>query len=392
MRVVYYSRPCFLDHVLPQAKAISQLAELHLFLELSPEFWNSSLFDVAPKALPSGIISADPVLKDCFPPGVRQYWQDCAGFHLVVHNSRRTIHPGTWMVSHKAVQFIRSLKPDVVHMDDVSVRLASSSWEFKNIPVVLTIHDPELHSGELNWRIGISRWLTFRQTDRFLLHSEGLRGLLASRYGISDRRIDVVPLGVLDIFREWIDTPVKPNNHTVLFIGRLSPYKGLEVLYDTAPLVAEKVPNVRFVVAGQTFPGYQLPETPLLPENSSFEVINEYLSNRRLTEIIQEASVVVCPYIDATQSGVVLVAYAFDKPVVATNTGGLPEYVKQDQTGLLVPPKDAGALSDALIKILTDAELMRNLTDGVKKIKEGVLSWKSIGERTLDIYKRTLQD
>jgi len=391
MKLVYYSQTCFLDHVLPQVKSLSRLVELSLFVEISPELWSSSIFE-APDSLPSGVIQADPVFESCFPSNVRKYWQDCANIFLVVHNCQRTIHPGTWRVSHQAAQFIRSLEPDILHLDNVTTRLASAIPEMKSIPMVLTIHDPQLHSGESNWRSVLARWLTFRQTDRWVLHSKSLVGSLASRYGIPPAQIDVVPMGVLDIFQEWGSSPDQTGERagTVLFFGRLSVYKGLEVLYEAAPMVAEKVPNVRFVVAGRPVAGYHLPPAPALPNNAVIEVRDNYITNTQLAELFGEASVVVCPYIDATQSGVVLTAYAFNKPVVATNTGGLPEYVKHGATGLLVPPGDASSLADALVTILTDRKTRGRLEDGVKRIRDGELSWESIGKQTLKVYERTL--
>ncbi|MFQ6104434.1 MAG: glycosyltransferase family 4 protein [Candidatus Glassbacteria bacterium] len=390
MRVVYYSRPSFLDHVLPQVRALSQLVELHLVLELSPEMWKSSLFDLAPRSLPTGVIRADSVFQSCFPAGVRRYWQDCANFFLVVHNCSRTIHPRTWWVSHKATKFIRSLKPDIIHLDDVSPRMASSVSELGNIPVVLTIHDPERHSGEINWRSVLARWWTLRQGDRFVLHTNGFRESLASRYKVPYEKIDVIPLGVLDVFREWMDSAVRSGDRTVLFFGRLSIYKGLEVLYEAAPLVTERVPNVHFIVAGRPVPGYEPPAPPPLENDSHIEVHSDYVTNSELARFFQMASVVVCPYIDATQSGVVLTAYAFDKPVVATETGGLPEYVIHNQTGILIPPNDPGALSDALVEVLSNRELMDRLTEGVREIKDGQLSWDAIGKRTMEVYEKTI--
>jgi len=391
MRVVYYSQTCYLDHVLPQVRALSQLVDLTLLIEMSPELWSGSILE-APESLPSGIIPGDPVFKTCFPPSVRPYWQDCANFSLVVHDCPRTIHPGTWRVSHQAAQFIKSMNPDVLHLDNVSPRIVSAIPALRSIPLVLTIHDPKLHSGEFNWRSVIARWLTFRYTDRFMLHSKGIEGSLVSRYGISPTSVDIVPMGVLDIFREWAGetVPLRKYEHTVLFFGRLSAYKGIDVLFEAAPMVTEKVPNVRFIVAGRPVSGYQPPTPPVLPNNSIIEMRSQYITNTQLTELFDEASVVVCPYIDATQSGVVLTAYAFDVPVVATNTGGLPEYVKHSETGLLVPPKDASSLAEALVTILTDSRIRHDLEDGVKKIRDGILSWDTIGKQTLQVYERTL--
>ncbi len=391
MRIVYYSSTCFLDHVLPQVKVISKLVELHLIVEISPEVWNSSLFDVAPKKLPSGIVSAQSVIQDCFPVGVREYWKNCASFSFVVHNCSRSVHPATWRVSHKAVQFIRSLAPDVIHLDDVSLRLAWALPWLKKIPIVLTIHDTAPHSGEYNWRNKVARWLMFSRTRRFILHNKLCKDSFSEKHGLPVDSVDIIPLGALDIFREWIEDPITEDDRTILFFGRLSKYKGLEVLYEIASELATEISGVRIIVAGKPVPGYDPPLPPEMPNGGHVEVVSEYISNSRLANLFQQATVVVCPYIDATQSGVVLTAYAFDKPVVATSTGGLPEYVKNEITGLLVLPNNAEVLSSALVRILTDRQLRNSLKEGINRIKICELNWTVIGKQTSDVYTSTLQ-
>lgn len=391
MRVVYYTRPSFLDTALPFVRDISRLVELHLLLELSPEAWRTGLLDAAPKELPTGIVPADPVLKGCFPAGVRAYWKDVASFNLVVHNSRRSIHPRTWWTSHGAAGFIRSLNPHVLHLDDVSLRLAWALLELGNLPTVLSIHDPEPHSGEANWRQTLARRMTFRRVRQFILHSEALVEPFCRKYDIPESQVQVVPLGVYDVYREWTDSRVTEDPMMVLFFGRLSPYKGLRVLYEAASLAARQVRNIRLVVAGRPIASYQPPVPPELPNGGCVEFIDRYISNSELASLFQRAAFVVCPYTDATQSGVVLTAYAFGKPVVATRTGGLPEYVIDGESGLLVAPSDVEALSDALVKLLHDPELQGRLMEGTNRLRSGTLDWKGIALRTIDSYERTMR-
>ena len=176
----------------------------------------------------------------------------------------------------------------------------------------------------------------------------------------------------------------------VLFFGRLSAYKGLEILYKAAPQVAEHIAAVHFVVAGRPVGGYQVPEPPKLPNGGRVEVIGEYISNARLAELFQQTAVVVCPYIEATQSAVVLTAFAFNRPVIATRVGGLPEYVEDGVTGTLVPPGDALALAEAIIRSLTDKHMQRQLMSGISRARAERLGWDSIGEQIMGTYSRTL--
>jgi glycosyltransferase involved in cell wall biosynthesis len=98
----------------------------------------------------------------------------------------------------------------------------------------------------------------------------------------------------------------------------------------------------------------------------------------------------VLPYLEASQSGVVPVAYAFGKPVVATRVGGLPDVVEHGQTGLLVPPGDSQSLARAVIDLLTDDARRRDMGARARRFAETELSWSRIGQRTLEVYQKVL--
>gem|GEM_PF-769998 len=390
MRVIYFTSPSFLDPALHLVRELSQLVELHLVLEITPEGWLNGPFDIPRLPLPSGIVPAAAVLNDRFPPRIQEHWRDVASFNFIVHNCRRAVHPAAWFVSHQAFRFMRDLRPSVIHFDDVSLRQAWAIRDLGNLPIVLAIHDPEPHSGEHNWRRTLTWKLTLGRVREFILHNHGATTTFAQQNRIAPNRIHAVPLGVYNMYREWAaggEADLLPTNATVLFFGRVSPYKGLESLYQAAPRVAGAVPGVHFIVAGRRVPGYSPPSPPPLPNGGRIEVIDEYIPNQRLAELFQQATVVVCPYTDATQSGVVLTAYAFGKPVVATSVGGLPEYVKTGETGLLVPPRDPEALATALTSILANDGLRSQIKAGIARSAKGELAWKVIARKTVEVYE-----
>ena len=390
MRVIYYTRPAFLDLALPFARELSRQVELHLVLEVSPEQWSSGFLDLERLPLPSGVVAADAVLRDRFPAGVQAYWRDLASFNLVVYDGRRSIHPRAWWTSHRAARFMRHLRPSVIHLDDVSLRLAWALPELGPTPMVLSVHDPEPHRGEGHWRHDLARRLTFGHARTYVLHNRAQTESFCRRYRIAADRVRSLPLGVNEVYREWRhpgERAASDESPTVLFFGRVSRYKGLEILYQAIPRVAAAVPGVRFVIAGKPIPGYTPPSPPPIANGWPVEVISAYVSNDRLARLFRDATVVVCPYLDATQSAVVLTAFGFDKPVVATKVGGLPEYVWPGETGLLVPPGDPDALSTALVNVLTDAPLRRRLSEGIGRLGDGPLSWSSIARQAVETYQ-----
>jgi glycosyltransferase involved in cell wall biosynthesis len=107
---------------------------------------------------------------------------------------------------------------------------------------------------------------------------------------------------------------------------------------------------------------------------------------------MQQASLVVCPYIDASQSGVVLTAYAFNKPVVATNVGGIPEYIEDGVTGKIVPLKNPEALADAIIDLLSNADLRNQMSETIKTTKNKWSNWNNSALEMMNIYKKLVPE
>jgi glycosyltransferase involved in cell wall biosynthesis len=101
---------------------------------------------------------------------------------------------------------------------------------------------------------------------------------------------------------------------------------------------------------------------------------------------------VVLPYIQASQSGVIPVAYAFAKPVVTTNVGCLADVVTDRQTGLVIPPGDISALAAAMIQLLSDAVLRNSLGQNAYQKMRDELSWDKIARMTFAVYQSTIPE
>ena len=350
-----------------------------------------------PEELPPGLVPAAPVLS-AFPAPLHACWTGAASAQLAVFGGKNALHPASWQSSLAVIRFIRRLKPDVIHFETTSGRLAwTLPWLRRIAPLVVTVHDPTPHSGEGSLKRRLIRWMTYGQADRFILHNHAQVRLFCEAQHVREERIEVLPLGPYDVFRLAANSTSQVIDPTmILFLGRLSPYKGLDTLYQAAPLVAERVPGVRFVVAGRPIPGYQPPLPPEMPPGSQINVISQYLPNASLAELYQQASLVVCPYLDATQSGVILTAYAFRKPVVATRIGGLPEYIEEGRTGMLVAPRDPQALAQALAEMLASLNshpgVRQQYAQRIEELCQGRLSWQAIAQNTVTVYTRTLSD
>ena len=392
MRVVYYTIPPLLDVSLPFVAEISRRAAVHMMMQIHPGVWQSNMFDLEPTRLSSGVVPAAPVM-DAFPPDVRSSWEECSSFHLSVFRGGHSLHPKSLRSAFQTARFIKRLKPDVVHLETTIGRLGPVLPLLGSMPLVMTVHDPEPHSGESPIKKILIRKLNFGLADHFILHNRSQISIFSDGYKISKEKIHITPLGVPDLYRQWAtDTGIESKN-TILFFGRISPYKGLEDLFDAIPIVCGEIPDAKFIIAGRPIPGYSIPPPPDLPGN--IELIPDYISNTHMAELFRKANLVVCPYRDATQSAVVLTAYAFRKPVVATDVGGLPEYVDNGETGELVPPRNPRMLANGIVKILRqlsdEPQAREKYCQAINNKCNAELAWGRIAEKTIDIYQHAIK-
>lgn len=106
----------------------------------------------------------------------------------------------------------------------------------------------------------------------------------------------------------------------------------------------------------------------------------------RLAGLLKNALFTVCPYKDATQSGVVQTAFSMNCPVIVTDVGGLPEAVDEHITGLVVPSCNSVALANAMDTLLSDRKLLDSMRLNINSIWSKQMGWKTILEEYLKCY------
>jgi len=141
----------------------------------------------------------------------------------------------------------------------------------------------------------------------------------------------------------------------VLFFGFVRRYKGLPVLIEALAIARRTLP-IRLVIAGEFWEDELVyrDKVARLNLNDAVRFYNAYVPNNDMATFFAAADIVTLPYLEATQSGVVQLSYAFEKPIIATSVGGMPEAVIHEKTGLLVPPNDASALAEAMIHFFSN--------------------------------------
>ena len=141
----------------------------------------------------------------------------------------------------------------------------------------------------------------------------------------------------------------EPN--VMLYFGYIRAYKGLRYLLEAMPRILKRM-RVRLLVCGEFYEEreelFALAERAGLREAVTFH--DRFIANEEVAAFFFASDVVVLPYVSATQSGIVQVAYHYDKPVIVTSVGGLPEAVPDGRTGFIVPPRDPEAVAQAVLR------------------------------------------
>jgi glycosyltransferase involved in cell wall biosynthesis len=202
--------------------------------------------------------------------------------------------------------------------------------------------------------------IAFAGADAFIVQStEDLRKL-----GRIRRRAPVIvhPHPIYDFFagggftRESARAAIGERaGPLLLFFGYIRPYKGLRYLIEALPLIRDRIP-VRLLVVGEFYddPAPYEELVAKLGLSDAVRFVNRYVGNEEVEAFFTASDLVILPYLSATQSGIVQIAIAFDRPVVVTAVGGLPEAVVPDRTGFVVPPRDQRALAAAITRFFDE--------------------------------------
>ncbi len=227
-----------------------------------------------------------------------------------------------------------------------------------NIRIVFICHNvvPHEGGGALDRRLATT---VLRQGDAFIVHSEQdlhrLHALLPDALVIKGQIPTYAELAHQsaaaprpDLRREL---GVPAERPVLLFFGFVRPYKGLEYLIQAMPLVLNQL-QAHLLVVGEFWqpPAFYRRFAQEFGVQELITFVNRYVPNEDLKPYFDLADVVVLPYVSATQSAVVQLAFGFGKPVITTRVGGLHEVVQDGVNGLIVPPQDEQALAAAIVR------------------------------------------
>ena len=294
----------------------------------------------------------------------------------------------------KLSRAIKQLRPQVVHAHDPhAVAMASLALNMSRQPK----RAPLVASRRVDFRLkgnALSRW-KYDQVDLFICASDAIRTMLLAD-GIAADRAVTVHEGI-DLARVEAAPPAPiheqlwlPHNAPIVGnVAALVPHKGQKHLVEAAALVVRKVPDARFVIAGEGELRASL-EQQIRHHNLEKHVLlagfrTDILSLHKAFDVFVMSSVTEglgTSLLDAMAAG---------KPIVATTAGGMPEVVKDGETGILVPPRNDQALADAIVRLLTDGALRTRMGDAGRSLAYARFSAERMVSDTLAAYQLVLR-
>lgn len=152
---------------------------------------------------------------------------------------------------------------------------------------------------------------------------------------------------------------IETEKKVLLFFGFVRKYKGLKYLLDAMPMIDGELENVELLIVGD-FDGDK--EEYLQQINNRHiqkitKIYDGYIPDKEVEKFFAASDLVVLPYESATQSGIVQIAYGFEKPVVVTNVGGLPDVVEDGETGYVVEPCNPKKFSEAVCAFFNNEKI-----------------------------------
>lgn len=300
-----------------------------------------------------------------------------------------------------ARRLIKKIKPDIIHAHWVIPQgfIAFLLKKIYKIPYITTAHAGDVFTIKSAFLKKIAR-LVINNAAVCTANSNYTKKTL---FELSKNdQIKVIPMGVdLSSFHpNKKDDSIKNKmvaDPLLLFVGRLAPKKGIKYLIKAFPPILKRFPKSKLIIIGEGPEKNKLIELTKNLELNNHILFLGAISNKILPRYYATADVFICPSIilksgDTEGLGVVLLeAVASGTAVIGTDVGGIPDIIKNNETGLLVEQKNSVQLAESIIKLLEDKELREKLIKNAQQHVKNNFGWDIIVKKFKECYKKRLQ-
>ncbi|HLY40588.1 MAG TPA: glycosyltransferase family 4 protein [Terracidiphilus sp.] len=276
--------------------------------------------------------------------------------------------------------------------------------------IALTAHNVNQAARDGNDSIlnRVTLGIQYRLCDHIFVHTQKMKKELCDDFRVTQDAVTVIPYPMNNALPETQLTPaeakrrlgLKDDEKAVLFFGRIRPYKGIEHLLAAFKLLAT-VPggNYRLIIAGEPKKGSEeyLHEIEqfVAREFDAAQVILkiQFIPDSEMEQYFKAGDVLILPYKEIFQSGVLFLAYGFGLPVIATDVGSFRDDIVEGYTGFLCKPGDPKDMARA-IETYFASDLFKNLKTRRSDLIDYVNtnhSWRAVAELTHEAYTQVLR-
>jgi glycosyltransferase involved in cell wall biosynthesis len=365
--VLFITRICFLDAALEYINEVKKYVDLSVIIEIDPYSKNKNICNIDKLPTKITFIDAVKLLNPTDYENFKPYIKGCNSFEFLVHQKNKSISTLNIKKSYLLYKKTKKESPNFIHFDDVSIRLLPFTFLFYLLKtkLIINVHDPIQHTGEKNIKTFLTKRLFHSNVYKYVTFSKYSKKILLEKKGENTICINL-KLKPYNFYSNYLK---KNENEPIYisFIGRVSEYKGIDIFLESITILNRKYPDVKYIIAGAPYNntiGSKLTNKYKF-KNVDFKL--NHLSNFEVCEIIQNSKIIVCPYRDATQSGVVMTSLALHTPVIVSNQGGLPEYIQHNITGMIANA-DAESFAIAIETFIIDSSKNKQLSLNIKNM------------------------
>ncbi|MEM2106654.1 MAG: glycosyltransferase family 4 protein [Candidatus Bathyarchaeia archaeon] len=234
---------------------------------------------------------------------------------------------------------------------------------------------------------------------RVIAVSHYLKRILMKRYRLDESRISVIHNGVdLEMFKPRMDVEDLKKRYgisdspSVLYLGRMDPYKGVDYFLRAAHIVIEQIPKAKFIIAGGSrFDRLKVQDYLTSSKIRRSIIVTGYLPESEIPLLYSACEVFCYPSMWEGFGLTPAEAQATAKPVVAFNHCAIPEVVKHGKTGILVDPGDYNGLAEAIVRLLRDHDLRRRMGEEGRRRVERLFNWDEAADKTVEVYRHVAE-
>ena len=392
MKVAYISNLPFADADFPLVREMQrQGVDVYFFIYVSVYSHRATLVDIPEVYRKQGI----------FPATVYEEFKAYEGYmdmsKVFVVNSlhQSDFHPANIRTMLSLVRRIKKLGVDVVNITWPPRRNKMLLYLLRK-KLVFTLHDPFPHSAKNNREFEFCRKLAFRWIPKIILLNDAQTEKFCEVYKFPRSRLFHARLGKYDCINYLSEKSSSSQENLVglpeslrgqkyiLFFGLIAPYKGVEFLLQAFSKLQQKHPDIKLLIAGS---GKLYFDESLYRGNANVVLMNRYVPLAQLADLLKNALFTVCPYKDATQSGVVQTAFSMGTPIVASDVGNFAKAIENGKSGVIVPPCDVDALAGVMTDLVEHPEKLESFRKYIAGEWLERNGWEEVVTQYLNCYE-----